>query len=208
MRNRIGMMRFGAVLAALAITASAVADMSTLTLSNHSSDETDAAVLNATFEFTWDSALDKLSLLVSNLTTNPFEFAITDLLFNSAVGATLAVDVFPDGWSLETSKSGDGMGTFDFKILADDSEQTDIPAGESLLFKFNSSDADPISATDFTSSLSTIPPGEFPAFGAAKFQRGPDDDSAFGGNVIPAPGAALLGVLGLSFTGWARRRIG
>ena len=44
-------------------------------------------------------------------------------------------------------------------------------------------------------------------FAAVKFVGGPGDDSAYRAKPIPAPGAALLALLGMPMIGWVRRKI-
>jgi hypothetical protein len=181
----------------------------TLNFSDMSSDETDAALLDATLDFSItanaaDGGSDLLTLTLDNQTTAPNAYTIDDLFFNFTGDSSL--------FSFDSSNSGsgalsagpitaDGFGEFDstiggFGLASGGTEVWQIDLG-----------ANGITMADFD-VLSTIPPGEFRKTAALKFVQGPGDDSAFGGvSTVPVPAAVWLfgsGLLGL--VGIARRK--
>ena len=173
--------------------------MMELKLSTHSSDETAATALDATFEFS--VAGTTLTLTVTNDTVAPSEFDINELYFNGPDGVTLTPDPLPSGWTFDDSgPMVNGFGDFDFGLVESDLPPDDsIAPGASLSFSFTMSG--PFDVKDFTSAGSTNG-----YLIAAKFVRGPDDDSAFGAT-IPAPGVlALMGMAGLLVARPRRRR--
>lgn len=218
----------GALVALLLLAGQAHA--TTLGLSEFSSDSTDPQALAASFDF--DVAGSTLTFTVTNLTDladlqfGSGEYAMDAAYFNGSsdvTGLTLlsathsvAGDV-AGFWSLATKESdrrADGFGVYDFALLNEKSSDHDsqIGAGESLVFVFDISGSGPFDMADFV-QLSTIPPGHTQALAAAKFVRGPGGDSAFGATtqpdfpVIPEPGTLslfALGVTGLAV--WRRRQ--
>jgi hypothetical protein len=191
----------------IALSAAAPSHAAVVTLSQLSSDETDPALLQATLEFIVSG--DTLVLTVSNDSA----FQIHQVYFNASdnvAGLTLTSPT--SGWSLQTNKSADGFGQFDFALIGDNGIpkiglQT-ILAGDSQVFTFDITPANGATVTDmdFVLNLSSIPPGGTPSLAAAKFIRGPADDSAFGA-VIPLPPAATAGLvlMGAALL-WSRRR--
>jgi hypothetical protein len=176
-------------------------------LSNASSDETPAEWLSATLEFTvtGGAALggQTLSLTVTNNTgmggETP-EFALSQIFFNSAagVGLTPTGGGLPTGWSWGSGHAG-GFGIFDFHLETSEAGGSPgaIAAGASLTFGFDIvHDGEDVAANDFTTELSSIPPGGRPAIAAAKFIQGPGDDSGYGA-YIPLPPALPMGIAGL-----------
>jgi hypothetical protein len=188
-----------------------VANAAKLDLSTHSSDDTPAEALLATFEFTvtGGAALggQTLSLTVTNNTVAISEgglgaFALSEIFFNSAAGVDLNLTPITaglNGWTLDKTGAAHagGFGSFDFALLADKQGGSPgaIAAGSSLTFGFDI-DGDTVTADDFTTELSTIPPGGRPAYAAAKFIQGPGDDSGYGA-YIPLPPALPMGIAGL-----------
>jgi hypothetical protein len=83
----------------------------------------------------------------------------------------------------------DGFGRFDAFLEWGGGQRPTILPGEQAIFTFDI-EGEGFSDTSFTSDLSMIPPGEAGMWGAAKFIRGPDDDSAWG--ATPEPGALIL----------------
>ena len=199
----------------LAMCLSPVASASVIILSKISSDSTPASVLDATLDFAITGA-DELTLSVTNDTTAPDEYNINFIYFNATSNvssltldsATSSIDGdITSGWRLGTGVKADGFGTFDFE-LADGvgiSPHTIQPA-ETVGFVFSIFGEGPFTAENFTSELSTLPPGDTPTIAAAKFVSGPDDDSAYGsayGGTVPEPGT--LGMIAAALVGLALR---
>lgn len=191
-----------ATIGALAMANAASASM--IMLSEMSSDETDAGLLNATFDFS--VAGNVLSLTVTNTTDNNpfgFEFDINELYFNAPDGVTLSLVQIP-GWQLQTGAMADGFGVFDFALIdGQGGNPSQITPGESVTFTLNITAGTP-GKIDFVSLLSDPQPPMRGAIIAAKFVNGNGDDSAYGAT-IPAPGVlALFGAACL--VGGRRRR--
>lgn len=186
--RRVGL--FLGLLVCAATTHAAVIELSLF-----SSDETPASSLSAEMTFTVVSST--LTLKVENTS----EFSITQLYFNATsdvAGLTLTPE---PGWTLATSAAANGFGLFDFALLDGvGPDPAGIMPGEELFFTLAIGGAGPFVDTAFTTEFSTIPPGDSPMIGAAKFIIEPiTDDSAFG--AVPEPttlaGLALLGAFGL-----------
>lgn len=202
LRTRRRVLSVSAPAAAVFFASSAFASTSAgLFLSTHSSDETPASLLRAKFEF--EVTGSTLTFTAFNLTEAPNTFNINELYFNFGGSVTgLSAVSIPTGWTFLTDQAADGFGRFDIALIDGVGQNpAQIAAGESVSFVFNILGSGV--ASDFISSLSSIPPGDRPAFAAAKFVGGPGDDSAFGA-VIPAPGTA--GVAILAAIGATRRR--
>lgn len=180
-------MAAAAMLVLLAAAGGARSD--TVTLSDASSDETDAAVLDARLEFLVSSGT--LFLVATNDTLSPDAYNINQIYFNASdavtgltyVSATSSTDGdVTAGWSLSTDLAADGFGVFDFALLdgVGSGSTAALAPGEEVTFELAISGTGPFAASDFTMEFSTIPPGDTPAIAAAKFVNGPGDDSAFG----------------------------
>ncbi len=158
-----------------------------LFLSTHSSDETPASLLRAKFEF--EVTGSTLTFTAFNLTESPDTFNINELYFNFGGSVTgLSAISIPTGWTFLTDQAADGFGRFDIALIDGvGQDPAQIVPGESVSFVFTILGSGV--ASDFVSTMSSVPPGDRPAFAAAKFVGGPGDDSAFGA-VIPAPGSA------------------
>ncbi len=187
-------------LGALAVASAAPASL--ITLSQFSSDETDAGVLDATMEFTVAGTM--LTLTVTNNTADPNAYTMNELYFNAPDGVTLSFDGSP-GWTFSTGAVADGFGIFSFALIdGQGGNPNQIVSGETVSFTFTILTGTP-TMDDFVTVFSTDPSTLNAVIVAAKFVGGPGDDSAFGGSV-PAPGVlALLGVAGL-VSGRRRRR--
>lgn len=200
------------LLAALLVLA-ADAPGSTLVLSQLSSDETPAELLDAALVFQISGA-NELTLRVRNQTAAPDAYQLREIFFNAGsdvaslalVSATSSVDgVVTGDWKLDLSVRADGFGVFGFGLLgARGNSRNEIAPAESVDFVF-SFDPGPVDMSDFGSELSRIPPGTTPALAAVKFVSGPGDDSAFGA-VVPEPLTVLQVALGLGGLSWASRR--
>jgi hypothetical protein len=169
------------------------ASASFINLSTHSSDHTAPSRLSATLDFeVFDSML---TLTVSNDTADPWEYTINRLFFNvdpESDVTGLELTGAPDGWTLVTDKKAGGFGYFDFALIGGvGNDPWNILPGEREVFTFTILGS--ASVSDFLRATSTE---GFVA--AAKFIRGPGDDSAFGA-AIPAPGAIVL-----LAAGWCR----
>jgi hypothetical protein len=171
-------------------------------LSDFSSDETDADMLDATLLFTVDEMANTLSLSVTNETMAPFLFNMNEVYFNLPDTVTdLTPVLVPDGWEFQTSTQVGGFGVFDVGLTTDagSPNPAQIKPTEKLVFEFLfTGDA---TASDFTGAMSE---GGNSMVAAAKFVNGPGDDSAYGA-ALPAPGAALALLLGLGIRGRRRR---
>ena len=192
----------------------APASGSTLVLSQFSSDQTPASVLDATLVFEISGA-GELTLSVTNDTAAPDAYLLDQVFFNASsnvagltlLSATSSVDgLVTADWRLATSKHAGGFGTFDFALLpAMGSSDNEIDPGETVRFVFAITGTGPFAMADFTTRLSEIPPGNTPSLAAVKFVSGPGDDSAYGA-VVPEPLTLFefgLGLVGLS---WLTRR--
>lgn len=175
-----------------------------LTLSDFSSDETSADVLDATLAFSVSGSV--LTLSVSNETTSPNPFDLSAIYFNATPEvAGLALTGAPAGWELLVVQSADGFGTYDFALQSDlNADSAKIVSGDTQDFIFDISGSGPFLETFFTTEFSTIPPGETPGLAAAKFVSGPNDDSAFG-VVVPEPATLVLMLGGMLTVGLRKR---
>ncbi len=177
-----------------------------ITLSGFSSDDTSAEDLDATVEFSVASTT--LRIVVSNLTDGPDDgpdtgFDIMSIYFNATENVTGLMLTSPtSGWTLypwSNNTKANRFGQFDFALIDDmgiDPAQIDGKNSETFTLAIEGTE---VSASDFYTVPSVIPPGEAPMLLAAKFVNGPGDDSAFGASsAIPEPATiALLGLGGL-----------
>jgi hypothetical protein len=171
-----------AILAALAMTGP-VRAVSVLTLSEFSSDETPAARLTGTLTFT--VAGDVLSLAVANDTEVPLDYYINQVYFSATSNVTgFGSTNLPSDWTVvfrENDEHAGGFGYFDVQ-LSTNKRAAQVGPGEALTFTFDLAGTAPFADIDFATELSDR--GHPAALGAAKFVRGPCDDSAFGSAYI------------------------
>lgn len=188
-----------------------ITSAATLELSNYSSDETPADLLDATLDFTVSGSI--LTLDVSNDTADPAEFDLRAIYFNvletsNVTGLTLLTQP-GDDWLLAMDEKAACFGTFDYGLLggvgSDDINQ--VLPGDTGTFTFEIAGSGPFFDTDFTTAYSTNPPGNMSTLAAAKFVEGPGDDSAFGGTVhTPEPTTVALMAMGCVAIVRQRRR--
>ena len=189
--HRCGLVLFGLVALAPLLRGDGALAGVALTLSDASSDETDAEMLDATLTFT---VLDgTLTLTVRNDTAGADAFDISAVYFNVGADiADLSLVLGEPGWSLLPRQRADGFGRFDFALLSVRGNDPDeIAPGESSSFILDIEGAGSFHDLDFTTDFRALPPGSTPSIAAAKFVNGPGDDSAFG-VVVSEPGTALL----------------
>jgi len=226
-------------LLAAAVLWTAPATAVTINLSQLSSDSTPAALLKAHFDFAvaGDNTAKTLTITVTNDTTGVVDgmpdvsdaYNINEIFFNASSDVTslsiasathsAAGDVLAEWSPLDTAVSGGGVfGKFSYGLAAAGGqlEPSLIGPAENVVFVFDitAGDLSLVDVSDFTSVLSTNPPGSVPSLIQAKFVNGAGDDSAFGATQdeefppIPEPGSAMLlasGLFGLALAGSRRR---
>ena len=141
-----------------------------------------------------------LTIEISNLTDGPdggldTGFDIRELYFNVTSNVTgLSLDTGPTGWALYSSPletEFSPFGNFDFALKDGQGNEIEGETSGTLTLSVTGTG---ISASDFYTELSTIPPGNSPMLVAAKFVHGPEDASAFG--AVPEPATVCLLGLG------------
>lgn len=184
------------------ILAAAPAEGATiLTLSSASSDSTPAAYLRGMLTF--DVTDDILMLTVTNDTAAPHAYSINQIFFNATENVTGLTLIGPDDWALRFREDGNRaapFGKFDVALIGGvGCSPNEIDPGESITFTMMIQGTGPFATRDFTTEASYSWGGQKPSHAAAKFIRGPQDDSARG-NAVPEPmtvsfiGAGLIGV--------------
>lgn len=183
------------------LTSTTTADGFEIVLSDFSSGDNPAEILDAILDFSVTE--DMLTLMVTNTTdTNvpEAEFEINEIGFNATDAVTdLILTSGLADWTLVFDQSGesgqmDGFGNFDAHLTwGNDSNPTVLP-GETAIFEFD------IVGTDFTkdSFIDFSQNSKMSMTFAAKFIRGPDDASDFGAVPEPASlGLLMVGMLAL-----------
>ncbi len=147
---------------AVSLVCANTATASIITLSQFSSDDTDPALLSATFDFAVSG--NTLTLSVTNDTlAPPNDYLISEVYFNAPDGVTLSFDGLA-GWSFLTGQTADGFGRHDFALIDGQGNDLDqIESGETVIFSF----------TILTGSLT---PREHPQL----LQRDPSGESIHG----------------------------
>jgi len=193
--------------ALVALSLSASAGATPVTLSSVSSDATPASLLDATFDFS--VAGMNLTVVVTNDTAIPYAFNINEMFFNVSgavtnVMLTSAVhsaegDITSDWMTPRTDWMVDGFGKFDHGLtsVVGETHPSLIGPAEYVTFVFGVSGTGPFTDADF------IQPNAKGYLAAAKFVNGPGDDSAWG--AMPEPSTALLLASGLLLLGIQRR---
>lgn len=198
-----------------ALTLSAPAHAGILELSEFSSDSTPASELSAVLDFSLSG-----STLTLQVTNNSL-FDIVGIAFNGDDSFSLtptSANITGDestGWAFGTNDAFDGFGVFDFALTTSIMMGSSLlPPGDTEIFEFTINGS--AGMNDFVSNKSTNPPGNQQAKAAAKFQSGPNGDSAFGAclecdgddttTMIPLPSAAGMGLLGIGCVTLTRRR--
>jgi hypothetical protein len=181
------------------------------TLSEASSDSTPAERLNATLAF--DVIGDVLRLTATNLTQEPLDYYINQIFFNATPNVTGLTLTEPSGWSLRFDEDGNRaspFGEFDVGLFGGvGNSPYEVAPGESLIFTMLICGSGPFADSDFVSETSYVWGGQLPSLAAAKFIRGPGDDSARG-NAAPEPatlGCVGVGLVGLWLASAGRRRM-
>ena len=188
---------------AVSLVCSNAATASIITLSQFSSDNTDPALLSATFDFAVSG--NTLTLSVTNDTLAPNDYLISEVYFNAPDGVTLSFAGLT-GWTFMTEQAADGFGRHDFALIDGQGLSSDqIAPGETVIVPFTILTGSP-TPQSILNAFSVIPPGNQPVVIAAKFRAGPGDDSAFGAS-IPAPGALPLVMAGIALVNRRRRRV-
>ena len=177
-----------------------------IALSQYSSDETLAEVLRATVEFSFSVTDSTLTIVVSNLTDGPgggedASYDIMALYFNATSNVNTLTS--PSEWALSSDTKADGFGYFDY-VLTDDTPNKSnvIEGGTFKTFTLTATGTGIIDESNFYTKLSSNSPGNLPMLVAAKFFRGPNDDSAFG--AVPEPATVFL--LGLGALNFIRKK--
>lgn len=177
----------------VAAMAPSTAEAGVIHLSQHSSDSTDAGVLDARVSFDVLDAGSTLRLTVFNDTANPNAYFINQVYFNASDDFLLSLTSPASGWALQTNQQGGGVfGTFDYALIGGNGNDPDqVAPGGSLVFELDVVGGTAVMA-DFTASFSVVNnPNQKSSVVSLKFVRGPGDDSAFGASV-PAPASTAL----------------
>ena len=129
------------------VSLSAAAPAAVLTLSDLSSDETSADLLDATYIF--EVVGPSLLFTASNDTPQVGGYDLTAIYFNARANVTgLTLDPAVAGWTLLTGERADGFGVFDFALISvSGNDEMEIQPGESLAFTFDITGTDPFLGT-------------------------------------------------------------
>lgn len=205
---------------ALALLLASAGSATTITLSDASSDATDASTLDATLAFSVIGG-DTLQLVLTNDTTAPDAFNINQVFWNASddvTGLTLTSashsvngDVFAAWSPVELNTMVNGFGVFEFGLTDGQGETHPSVAQPGISITFLM-DITGTCADSFSCDMDDFFAANSMGYvGAAKFVSGPDDpespgneDSAFGAAVVPEPGTGAL--LGFGLLLLARRR--
>lgn len=212
-----GVFRSGAVAIVVAGLLASPAAALTVTFSEQSSDplQIAAADMDATLTF---SLVDlNLSLEVTNLATGGLEpLTMGDIFFNGTAGSSITLISAPAHsvtgeflFDVITEADVVGYGAFDFGVRSirigngQNREIGTIGAGETANFEFLVSAGFNLADIHLEASTVTVL-GDVESKAAALFKGA--DSEAYGINVAPEPGTAVLLATGLIGLGWHRRR--
>ncbi len=209
-----------AILLALIVSAAIAqnAQAAPVLLSDLSSDNTPADLLNASFDFSVDGS--ELIVVVSNLTgldigdddqhhgdddDEGASYEMTSLYFNARNSvADLQLRDTP-GWKLGKNRRAGPFGEFRFNLKGRRGRHgAKIENGEQQTFLFNILGNGPFSETDFLQSFSKDAHAGVPTILAARFEDGPNHDSAFGA-AVPEPSSLVILIIGGVALGRPRR---
>ena len=196
---------FCAIVLSLLVSVSADAGM--ITLSTHSTNSVNPALLDATLDFQVSGST--LTLTVTNDTAAPNAFRISEVVFNATSNVTsLTPSIMPAGWSFNTNQNANSFGQFDFKVSSGNGMgSAAIVAGASVQFVFAFT-GDGVTVADFLTVLSTGASRSAMVV-AARFINGPPGfGNAYGGTntPIPEPGTAALLLVAYAVSFKGRRR--
>jgi len=170
------------------------------------SDETDPALLDATWTFTYTPGETTFDVTIENQTTAPAEYDINRFYFNinpALFTGDLSLDTDPIGTGvLGNIERADGYGMFDFEVDFGGGNGYG-PGTETFSFSTDGAITAP-NARALFDQLSTIPPGSRPRVAVIKWIAGPGDDSAF--SSTPEPCTLLLLAASAGFVGLAKLR--
>jgi len=172
--------------------------------------------VSAGMSFTLSDNNTVLTLDVENTTnfTNPDDdIFITDIFFNMPEDVKIELSSGPSGFIMHSSPAdtyANGFGEFDISLNLGKGLSPSaygIGVGTTQTFTFNvAGNTTDLEESDFTSILSTIPPGDDPRIVAVKFQSGPNDESGYVGSngepPVPTPSPATLPICAIGIVGF------